>query len=669
MQPSHASRTVALAIAPLKSFPWACLLVLATLSASGCRTAPTPGGTGTAPPDAPTPPLVPLRASAPIATDTRNWPDLHSYAEPDHFVTRHFDLDLEVDFDARRLRGRVTLELEKRDQAARELVLDTRDLGIRAVATATDAAGDAFQPASFSLDARHPLLGSALRIAMPAAAVRVRIEYETSAEASGLQWLEPEQTAGREHPFVYSQAQSVHARSFVPLQDTPRVRSTYAATLRVPRGLVAVMAAEADPANVRGQPVFRFRMPQPVPSYLIAIAVGDLEFRSLGPRTGVWAEPPTVAAAAAEFEDAEAMLVQTEALYGPYRWGRYDVLVLPPSFPYGGMENPRLTFMTPTVLAGDKSLVGVLAHELAHSWSGNLVTNATWRDGWLNEGFTTYFERRIMEAVYGEERARMEWGVGLQDLRTALAELKPGEEWRGALAPDLRGRLDGEGSAVDYEKGALFLYQLERAYGRKALDEFLQQWFDRHAFTSVTTPQFVRELQAGLMAQQPGRLDDRFLQEWIDEPGLPADARLVRSQAFERVDAQRVRWERGELPTASLATSGWTVQEWLQFLNGVSRPQAAGRLAELDQRFHLTGSHNPEVAFAWYRLALASGYPGLEPALERYLGGTGRVKLIRPLYTDLMKTPDGAAFARRVYAQARPGYHAIARRLLDRVVK
>ena len=343
--------------------------------------------------------------------------------------------------------------------------------------------------------------------------------------------------------------------------------------------------------------------------------------------------------------------------------------MLPPSFPYGGMENPRLTFMTPTVIAGDKSLVGVLAHELAHSWSGNLVTNATWRDGWLNEGFTTYFERRIMEAVYGEERARLEWGVGQQDLRRALAELKPDEAWQGALAPDLSLHEGGDGSAVAYEKGALFLYQLERRFGRQQLDAFLQRWFDRHAFTSVTTPQFVAELQDGLMRQHPGKIDAAFLASWIDDAGLPADAEFVQSDTLARVDAQRMRWEQGALATDALQTTHWTVQEWLHFLNLATRPQPVARLQELDRRYQLTASSNAEIAHAWFRLALASGYPGLEPALQGYLVGIGRLKLIEPLYEDLLQTPPGAEFARRVYAQARPGYHVIAQIRLDRLLQ
>jgi aminopeptidase N len=611
---------------------------------------------------------VSLPASVPLVTTPQNWPDTKSYADPLSFVTRNFDLDLDVDFKTSQLRGSATLELDRVDPSARELVLDTRDLQVDSVKTAP-AGSDKFRLAHFVLDPRDDELGSALRIAMPRDAARVRIAYATSPQASGLQWLKPSQTSGKQSPFLFSQAQALHARSMAPLQDTPRIRATYTATLRVPAGLVAVMAAEGDAANRRGQTAFHFRMPQPIPSYLLALAVGDLEFRATGPRTGVWAEPSKVEAAAQEFEDAEKMLQKTEALYGAYRWGRYDVLMLPPSFPFGGMENPRLTFMTPTVIVGDKSQVGVLAHELAHSWSGNLVTNATWRDGWLNEGFTTYFERRIMEAVYGEERARLEWGVGQQDLRLALAELKPEEAWQGALAPDLSLHKGEDGSAVAYEKGALFLYQLERRFGRPQLDAFLQGWFDHHAFTSVTTPQFVAELQDGLMKQYPGRIDATFLANWIDGAGLPPDAELVQSDTLARVDAQRMRWEQGSLATDALQTSGWTVQEWLHFLNRATRPQPVARLQELDRRYQLTESRNAEIAHSWFRLALASGYPGLEPALESYLTGIGRLKLIAPLYEDLLQTPQGAEFARGVYAQARPGYHAIAQRRLDRLMQ
>ena len=635
----------------------ACALMLAAVCAwSAAATGPAPRAVSSLP------------AAVAMATTPANWPDVHSQAQPLAFVTRSFHLDLDVDFEAQVLRGHATLEVERVDPKARELVLDTRDLDIQSVHVAR-ADSHEFKPVGFRLDPPRDELGSALRIAMPPHAGRVRVAYTTSPQASGLQWLRPEQTADRKAPFLYSQAQSIHARSIAPLQDTPWIRSTYTATLRVPAGLVAVMAAESDPDNRRGQREFRFSMPQPIPTYLLALAVGDLEFRAIGPRTGVWAEPSRVAAAAAEFEDVERMMTTAEKMYGPYRWGRYDVLMLPPSFPFGGMENPRLTFMTPTVIVGDKSLVSVLPHELAHSWSGNLVTNATLRDGWLNEGFTTYLERRIMEAVYGTERAGMEWGVGAQDMRLALSELRPDEAWRGGLAPDLAGRPADEGSDVAYEKGALFLYQLERRYGRAELDAFLQGWFERHAFTSVTTPQFVGELQRLLMAKYPGRVDADFLSRWIDGTGIPADAEFVPSDVLAKVDATRLAWEQGRIRTEDLQTATWTVQEWLHFLSRLPRPQPVARLQELDRRFHLTASPNAEIAHAWFRLAIQSDYPGLEPTLEAYLTSIGRLKLIRPLYEDLLATPEGAAFARRVYAQARPGYHAIAQRALDKTMQ
>ena len=352
-----------------------------------------------------------------------------------------------------------------------------------------------------------PAFGSALRVTVPANADRVRITYASSPSAKGLQWLTPAQTSGKKQPFLFSQAQAIQARSFIPLQDTPAVRMTYDATIRVPKDLVAVMAAEATPGE-KGSGVFRFRMPQAIPSYLIALAVGDLTFKAMSDRTGVWAEPAMVDAAAKEFEDTERMIKTTEALYGPYRWGRYDLLVLPPSFPFGGMENPRVTFATPTVIVGDKSLVALVAHELAHSWSGNLVTNATWSDFWLNEGFTTYLERRIVEVVYGKRLADMERIIGLRDLAQARADATaPGDR---TLQPDLKGRdPDDAYSVVPYEQGALFLSFLEAKFGRETFDQFLRRWFDEHAFQSVSTEQFLAFLTKHLLLGTPRRCDRR----------------------------------------------------------------------------------------------------------------------------------------------------------------
>ena len=306
--------------------------------------------------------------------------DHHSFANPDEIRLTHIDLDLDIDFDTETMSGTATMDVEFVDPEATEVVLDTRELTIESVEVEVD--GD-WQTAGYELGEAETFFGSPLTIQLPTDARRVRVRYRTSPDASGPQWLEPEQTAGKEHPFLFTQSQAVHARSWIPLQDTPQVRVTYNATIHTPEELVAVMSAFNDPDAERNG-VYRFEMPQAIPSYLIALGVGDLVFRPMGQRTGVYAEPAVADDAAREFEDTEQMLEISEGLYGPYRWGRYDLLILPPSFPFGGMENPRLSFITPTVIAGDKSLVALIAHELAHSWSGNLVTNATWDDMWLN---------------------------------------------------------------------------------------------------------------------------------------------------------------------------------------------------------------------------------------------------------------------------------------------
>ena len=427
--------------------------------------------------------------------------DVHSYSNPHEVGVHHLDLDLDVRFDERKLAGSVTLSVHRVRTGAETLVLDTRDLIIHGVENTTG--DDGTFEAAYQLGETDPVLGAPLSITLEPGTTHVRVRYETRPTASALQWLAPEQTSGKQQPFMFTQSQAIHARSWIPLQDSPGVRVTYSARVRTPSTLRAVMSAANDPAAlIDGD--YTFHMGQPVPSYLIALAVGDLGFESLGPRAGVYAEPAILSAAAAEFADTEAMIAATERLYGPYRWERYDLLVLPPSFPFGGMENPRLTFATPTILAGDKSLVSLVAHELAHSWSGNLVTNATWRDFWLNEGFTTYIERRIIEEVYGPRRAEMEAVLGYQVLKDELERLDDADA---ILHVDLTGRDPDDGmTQVPYEKGALFLRSLEEAVGRDRFDQFLRAYFDRFAFQSITTNDFLSQLETHL----------------LDDPGGPA---------------------------------------------------------------------------------------------------------------------------------------------------
>jgi leukotriene-A4 hydrolase len=585
--------------------------------------------------------------------------DEHSYSNPEQLRVRHMDLNLTVDFDQQQLIGDVVLDVEQVQAGARELVLDTRDLIIASV-EAGDGAN--WAPVQYVLGDTDPTLGAALRIAFPEGATKVRINYASRPQSTGLQWLQPAQTADGKFPYMYSQAQAIHARSFIPLQDSPAVRVTYRATISTAPQLRAVMSAGNDPAAPLSG-VYQFEMPQPIPSYLIALAVGDLHFKAMGSRTGVYAEPSVLPAAAAEFADTESMLEKVEILYGNYRWDRYDLLILPPSFPWGGMENPRLSFITPTVIAGDKSLVGLIAHELAPSWSGNTVTNATWNDIWLNEGFTTYLTYRIIEVQYGVERANMERLLGYQSLQRALAELPAADQ---RLVLDLRGRDPDAGfTEIPYEKGALLVTELEQAVGRPVFDEFLRRYFDNFAFRSITTSDFLEFIDTVLVAEFPDQVSMQRINLWLSTPGLPEGAPVPFSPAFEVIDGQRSRWLEGELTAGELDSEGWSVHEWLHFLNGMPRQLQQSQMLELDKTFSLTASSNSEIAHSWLLLAVRSHYQPAYAALRAYLLTIGRRKLIVPLYKALLEDPADSKLAAEIFAQARPGYQAVAVQSID----
>jgi leukotriene A-4 hydrolase/aminopeptidase len=584
--------------------------------------------------------------------------DPHSYANIDDFRASHAALDLRADFERRELVGTVDLTLQRLNEQSHEVLLDTRELTIDRVELLSDRKP---QPLTFQLGSANATLGAPLRITLPAQGssqqIVVRIAYHTSPKASGLQWLTPAQTAGKQQPFLYSQSQAIHARSWIPLQDTPQVRLTYSAHIRTPKNLIAVMSAENEQAAVRDGD-YSFRMPQPIPSYLFALAIGDLQFQPIGPRTGVYAEPATIAAASREFADLESMLTTCEKLFGPYRWGRYDLLILPPSFILGGMENPRLSFITPTVIAGDRSLVSLIAHELAHSWSGNLVTNASWDSIWLNEGFTTYLERRIIEVLYGADRRAMEDVLGLQSLQRDIAELDAGGDSQlTKLALDLRGRdPDDAFSDVAYEKGRLFAGFLEARLGRERFDAFLRQYFEHFAFKSVDNATFDAYLREHLIGKPGVNLTAVEIDTWLHDPGIPSIAVLPTSDAFAIVDGQRSAWLKGERSAKQLDTVRWTTHQWLHFLDNLPPDISTARLTQLDDAFHFTAATNSEIAHSWLKDAIRARYAPAYPRLEQYLTSIGRRKLVKDLYEDLLKTPDGARQARDIYAKARPLY-------------
>ncbi len=592
--------------------------------------------------------------------------DVHSYANPQQAKVTHVDLDWTVLFDQKIIKGSATLNFQRPpDQVNAPLILDTRELTIEKVEASVN--GTVFKPTTFQLGATDKFLGAPLTIQLPPNAKRVRVFYSTSPNASGLQWLTPEQTAGKKQPFMFSQAQAIHARSFIPLQDSPQIRVTYSARVRTPKGLLAVMSAAGNSQTAARNGDYRFLMSHPIPPYLIAIAVGDLKFQSLGKRTGVYTEPSMLAKSAYELADTEKMVEATEKIYGPYRWGRYDLLVLPPSFPFGGMENPMLTFATPTILAGDRSLVSLVAHELAHSWSGNLVTNATWRDFWLNEGFTTYIERRIIEAVYGTNRREMEAMLGKQGLLEELAATPESDQ---ILHINLDGRDPDDGATgIPYEKGALFLRYLEEKFGRAKFDKFLRGYFDSHAFQSITTETFVDYLNTNLLQKYPNIVSLDEVNEWTEKPGLPKTAPSPKSDAFEKVETQVKYYLDGKPLSIQRMQKFWSTQEWLHFLKSMPENLGATKMTELDKMFNFTNTGNSEIAFQWLMMSIKNNYKAADARLENFLMTIGRRKFVRPLYTELAKTPEGLKRAQEIYAKARPGYHPITQSSIDAVLK
>ncbi len=583
--------------------------------------------------------------------------DTHSYAKPKEARTTHLDLDIDVDFDTKIISGtaRHTIENNK----ATEFILDTR--GISVIRVTLD---DSDLSVSYRQTESKEYLGSALVIPITPATQVVTVYYFTSPDAAALGWLDPVQTAGKKLPFLYTQGQAILTRSWIPIQDSPGIRFTYNATVRVPSNMMAVMSA-SNPTEKTEDGEYHFAMMIPVPAYLIAIAVGDIAFGSIGPRTGVYAEPSMLEASVYEFGETEQMLEIAEGLYGDYPWERYDMIVLPPSFPFGGMENPRLTFVTPTVVAGDRSLVSLIAHELAHSWSGNLVTNATWNDFWLNEGFTVYFERRIMEELYGDDYTRMLALLGKQDLENTIEDLgRESEDTH--LYLNLAGRDPDDGMTdIAYEKGALFLKLLEEQVGRKKFDRFLSKYFDEHKYQSMTTQRFIPYLNKNLI--EPNNLDIN-IDAWIYGPGLPANSPVIKSDRFDKVDQVIAQFQ--DNPDEIVpATKDWTSHEWIHFVRHLPEDITVAHLQTLDQTFNFASSGNSEIAAAWYEVAINSGYaPQIMDNIETFLIGVGRRKFLMQLY-GAMKENSMLDKAREIYSKARQNYHTVSVQSLDKLLE
>ena len=581
--------------------------------------------------------------------------ETHSFAQPNDAIIKHLNLNISVNFDNKIIEGKATYTID--NNSASEIILDSKFLEI----VKTEADG---LLTNFTLGEFDEMLGQPLKINIKPDTKTITVYYKTTSKTEALQWLNPQQTADKNHPFLFTQGQAILTRTWIPIQDSPQIRITYDATVKVPSELMAVMSAE-NPKVKTDDGIYKFNMKQPISAYLIALAVGDIEYKAISGRTGIYAEKSMVKKVHSEFSDMEKMVVAAENLYGNYAWDQFDVIVLPPSFPFGGMENPRLTFATPTVIAGDKSLTSLIAHELAHSWSGNLVTNATWNDFWLNEGFTVYFEIRIMEALYGEDRANMIALIGRQDLDDELESLKDTPNST-KLKLDLKGKNPDDGmNSIAYDKGYLFLRTLEETVGREKFDMFLKNYFNEHAFSTIHTEKFIDYLNENLLEKNEINFNT---DEWVYSPGVPSNQSIIQSDKFENAEKAMQQFLVNNEVDVTITTD-WTTQEWVHFIRNFPKEMTIEQMALFDNAFNFTDSTNSHIAMVWFEQAINKDYRGndVDAKIEAFLIQVGRrwyVETLFKAYEKHNKVDEALA----IYKKSRANYHSVTANTIDKLL-
>jgi len=593
--------------------------------------------------------------------------------------TTHLHLDWTISFEKKLLIGHVLLDLITLVDNVDKIVLDTSFLDV------TNASYDG-KDVKFSLGERQNTFGSALTVEVPTiekagTAFKLRVDYSTTEKCTAIQFLKPSQTEGKKHPYLFSQCEPIHARALAPCQDSPSIKLTYSAVVTSP--LQVVMSALQTGAKDVGEGLkaYSFEQRTTIPSYLIAIAAGNLVGREIGPRSTVWCEPEVIDAAAWEFTDTEKFIATGEQLLTPYEWGRYDLLVLPPSFPYGGMENPCLTFVTPTLLAGDKSAVDVVAHEIAHSWMGNLVTTQSWEHFWLNEGWTVFIERKITGRMHGEAERQFSSIIGWKALKESV-ELFGHDSPATRLNTDLTGiDPDDYFSSIPYEKGFNLLYHIEKVVGgAKIFEPYMKAYVEKFASKTVNTEQwkaFLYEYMEKTHGQEVvDKLNTIDFELWLRGTGMPPvdpqfDTTLA-DACYELAHKWDTAREDKDLKHfASSDVEKFTATQKIAFLERMTDLEAFPHhlIAKMDELYQFTPIRNADVRARWQQLCLQTSYEPIYPEVVKFVTEQGRMKFVRPLYRLLYKAKNGAQLARDTYLQHRDFYHPIAGQLIEKDIE
>ncbi|XP_030383492.1 leukotriene A-4 hydrolase isoform X2 [Scaptodrosophila lebanonensis] len=601
--------------------------------------------------------------------------DPSSYSEPDLITTEHSALNWTVDFAATKLRGSVLHRFNVLSTNLDKILLDVRDIN---VTNATLLADGSELPINYFISDPVSDIGQKLTLELPAGTAKgnlnVRIDYETANNASGLQWLTPEQTLGKQHPYMFSQCQAIHARSVVPCQDTPSVKFTYDAVIQHPKELTALMSAIIDKKQ-EGQTSFKQEVP--IPAYLLAIAIGKLVSRPLGPNSNVWAEEAIVDACAEEFSETTTMLKTASDLCGPYVWKQYDLLVMPPSFPFGGMENPCLTFVTPTLLAGDKSLADVVAHEIAHSWTGNLVTNKNFEHFWLNEGFTVFVEAKVVGRMQGQKELDFKMLSNLTDLQECLRTQLAGTPELSKLVVDLSNcGPDDAFSSVPYMKGSTFLRYLEDLFGGPSVFEpFLRDYLKKFAYKSIVTDDFKGALYDYFKdTDKKDKLGEVDWELWLKSEGMPPIIPKF-DETLSNVTKELARiWSKStvaELIDNNNIKQKISIHQLIDFLGKLIEHQDIVDLNErkielLEDTYNLKQSKNAEVRFRLNRLIIRARLIKRLDEIIEFANSNFRMKFCRPIYRDLAAWPEAKPIAVRNFVSVRDQMMAVCSHTIEK---
>ncbi|CCM06484.1 uncharacterized protein FIBRA_08753 [Fibroporia radiculosa] len=631
--------------------------------------------------------------------------DITTQSNYTEIASEHVDFDWTVDFAQSTISGSVTHTLTVRKENVQHVVFDSSALAIESAVVEGKIA-------QFDLGAPQPVVGSALRVSLPAglktdSKVKVTIFYKTSKDSMALQWLAKEQTQGKSFPFLFSQCQPIYARTMAPLQDTSSVKVTYSAkvTSVLPALLSAIrVSPPSDGPTHDGKVIgkdavtYVYNQPIPIPTYLIAIAVGNLRYRAC-PRvegkewqTGVWAEPETIEAAYWEFEEAiNRTLIIAETILPPYKFGVYDVLVLPPSFPYGGMENTCLSFITPTLLVGDRSLVDVVVHELSHSWFGNGVSPTSATHFWLNEGWTTYTERLLMQYLHTPQHRDFSYLVESRSMYDDLKRYKDHPKYQRLVIEFEKGEdPDDAYSRIPYDKGANLLLHLERTIG--GLDVFLpyvHDYVSTFLGRSITTEQWKSHLYS-YFKQHGGEEKTRLLDSidwnaWFYGEGIELPVEMdydhtLAEQAYAlaaKWDASRTISDVAQLPFKEEDVDILDTNQKILFLERIQSYAAlpSSHVTLMGTLYHFADTPNAELRFRFYEFAFldpkSSAAKAFAPAAAAWVTGNdgtgiikGRMKLCRPVFRGINEVDHDLAV--KAFKESAINFHPIARRMLER---